>query len=234
LVSLQSVVGELDAVQLKAWEDMIRVLAHEIMNSLTPISSLSESLSSILRAENVSTDTVEAMETIARRSRGLTDFVDRYRRIAELPQPRRQRVTLGTLVVELDRLMRGRLGAIAYRSEVQPADLSVLADPDLLHQAMINLLHNAIDAVADAKNPTITLSCMRLDSEIAIQVADNGKGVPPQLRNDIFVPFFTTKPNGSGVGLSLARQIALAHGGKLEVWDNDGAGSIFRLTLPAG
>jgi nitrogen fixation/metabolism regulation signal transduction histidine kinase len=231
LVSLQSVVGELDAVQLKAWEDMTRVLAHEIMNSLTPISSLSESLSGMLRDGCTGSDTLEAADTIARRSRGLSDFVERYRRIAQVPQPRLQTVRMSELLAELERLMRSKLDGIAYSSQIEPPDLQFEADPGLVQQALINLLQNAIDAAG--ADPAIAVSCTGLDHEIAISVADNGEGVPDNLQNDIFVPFFTTKPGGSGIGLSLARQIALAHGGRIEVAANPPHGAVFRISLPA-
>jgi two-component system nitrogen regulation sensor histidine kinase NtrY len=231
LVSLQTVVGELDAVQLKAWQDMSRVLAHEIMNSLTPIASLSESLSGLLRAEEASRDSIEASETIARRSHGLVDFVDRYRQITNMPEPRPQAVLLKDFIAEIERLMAARM---VYRSRVEPDNLSVLADPALLSQAVINLLLNASDAVAGKTASAIELTCTRDETEIVIAVADNGPGVPDQMMEDIFVPFFTTKPQGSGIGLSLVRQIALKHGGRVEAFRNPTGGATFRIALPAG
>jgi len=230
LLSLQAVMGELDAVQLKAWEDMSRVLAHEIMNSLTPIASLSESLSGMIRQEGASRESVEAIDTIARRSQGLAGFVARYRQMAELPAPNLQTIPLRAFADEIERLMARDLDGIDYSGRVEA--LSVVADPDLLSQAVINLLHNAVDAVAAAENPRIELSCTRQDGMVLISVTDNGKGVPQDHADDIFVPFFTTKAGGSGIGLAVVRQVATKHGGQVSVSANPRGGACFRLSLP--
>jgi two-component system, NtrC family, nitrogen regulation sensor histidine kinase NtrY len=231
LLSLQSVTGDLDAVQLKAWQDMTRVLAHEMMNSLTPIASLSESLSGMLR--DAGGDAAEAAGTIARRAQGLAGFVERYRQLAQLPEPRRKTIVMKDFIAGTDALMRTSLGGIAYASKVEPDDLVLVADSELLSQALLNLLHNAVDAVKDCSNPAIALTCTREEAELVIAIADNGAGVTPGMAEDIFVPFFTTKPSGSGIGLSLAHQIVLAHGGKIEIAQAQPRGAIFRLSLPA-
>jgi len=230
LVSLQAVAGELDALQLKAWEDMSRVLAHEIMNSLTPIASLSESLSGMVRQEGASREIVEATDTVARRAHGLAGFVARYRLVAELPEPKMQCVSLATMADDMRALMRERLDGIRYDCRVEAA--SVTADPDLLGQAVMNLLHNAVDAVMGRPDPTIALDCFEEDGAVIISVSDNGKGIPAQFREDIFVPFFTTKANGSGIGLSVVRQIALKHGGWVSAGSNPIGGASFKLVLP--
>ncbi len=230
LVSLQAVMGELDAVQLKAWEDMSRVLAHEIMNSLTPIASLSETLSGMIRQENASPESVEAIDTIVRRSQGLAGFVARYRQIAELPEPRLQAIPLRAFADQMQTLMAGRLAGIGFESRIEME--SVTADPDLMGQAVINLLHNAVDAVAAVEHPRIELACACQGDAVVISVSDNGRGVPPDHADDIFVPFFTTKPGGSGIGLAVVRQIALKHGGQVGVSANPSGGATFRLTLP--
>lgn len=230
LVSLQAVAGELDTLQLKAWEDMSRVLAHEIMNSLTPIASLSESLSGLVRQEGASREVVDAMDTVARRSQGLAGFVARYRQVAELPEPKPLVIALQRLADDVKALMRERLEGIAYECRVETP--SMIADPDLLGQAVINLLHNAVDAVADQDRPAITLAFTREEDAVVISVCDNGKGIAPQFREDIFVPFFTTKANGSGIGLSVVRQIALKHGGWVGTESNAAGGATFRLVLP--
>jgi two-component system, NtrC family, nitrogen regulation sensor histidine kinase NtrY len=244
LISLQRIAGELDAVELKAWQDMVHVLAHEMMNSLTPISSLSESLEPLLRASGEAGTTrgsqhndeiAGALDAIKRRSRGLMDFVERYRRIAEMPAPELRRISIAEFLSGIDRFMAGtfREHHIAYRSRVAPTELSCLADPHLLEQAVINLLRNAADAVAGVSEPRIEVSCQLRESQMVMTVADNGLGLPDNRCDQIFVPFFTTKPGGSGIGLSIARQIVLAHGGQLDVWANDPCGSVFALTLPA-
>ena len=237
LISLQRIAGDLDAVELNAWQDMADVLTHEMMNSLTPISSLSESLETLLHAPGgaQTSELAGALEAIKRRSRGLMDFVGRYRAVAELPAPRVEVVHVQTFCRGIDRLFGLVLKekGIVYRSSVTPADLTCAADPQMLEQAVINLLRNAADAVTGAEQPQIEISCESRDGRVALAIADNGCGIPDARREQIFVPFFTTKTGGSGIGLNLARQVALAHGGQLEVRANSPRGSVFTLTLPA-
>jgi nitrogen fixation/metabolism regulation signal transduction histidine kinase len=240
LMALQRITGDLDAVELKAWQDMVHVLTHEMMNSLTPISSLSESLESLLRRAGTTTspavadDVAGALEAIKRRSLGLMSFVDRYRTVAELPAPKRQTVSMQRLLSGIDRLLGPALRekGVDYRMSVTPPDLSTAADPQLLEQAMINLLRNAADAVVGAERPRIDVTCEARDGNVVLAVADNGAGIPEDRRDQIFVPFFTTKSGGSGIGLNLARHIALGHGGQLELRANVPRGAVFVLTLP--
>ena len=235
LISLQNLSEELSAVELKAWQDLVRVLAHEMMNSLTPIVSLAESL----QAPGVSpsdAETAGALEVIARRSSGLMSFVERYRRVADLPEPRLQDFAAADLVAGLNQLMAGLLSerAVAYVSRVEPAGARLHADPELLEQALINLLKNALEAVEGVAEPRIELLCTQTDGGLSVCVADNGRGLPERDPELVFTPFFTTKAGGSGVGLSLARQIALAHGGALTAAPNDPKGAVFTLALPLG
>ena len=242
LMALQRITGDLDAVELKAWQDMVHVLTHEMMNSLTPISSLSESLESLLRRAGATAspamadEVAGALEAIKRRSLGLMSFVDRYRTVAELPAPKRQSVSMQRLLSGIDRLLGPvlREKGVDYRTSIAPPELSIEADPQLLEQAMINLLRNAADAVVGAEDPRIEVSCEVHDGQVVLAVADNGAGVAEDRRDQIFVPFFTTKPGGSGIGLNLARHIALGHGGQLEWRGNLPRGAVFVLTLPRG
>jgi nitrogen fixation/metabolism regulation signal transduction histidine kinase len=244
LISLQGISGQLDAVELNAWQSMARVLAHEIMNSLTPIASLSEGLEILLRKNSnnqfsnetpsVNGELLLSLETITRRSRGLMDFVARYRAMADLPAAKCRAVLLDEALADIARLLAAPWSArgIHYTSNVDPAGLRVRADPELLAQALLNLLRNAIDAVSDTTHPRISLTCRQVDGKVVIEVSDNGPGVAEELREQVFVPFFTTKSEGFGIGLSLARQIALAHGGKLELANRESGGCVFTLTLP--
>ena len=244
LMALQRIAGDLDAVELKAWQDMVQVLAHEMMNSLTPISSLSESLESLLRSGSTSADPARqaamtdevagALEAIKRRSLGLMSFVERYRTVAELPSPKRQPVFMERLMSGIDRLVGPvlREKGVDYRTTITPPDLCADADPQLLEQAVINLLRNATDAVVGVERPRIDVTCVGREGQVVLAVADNGAGVPEDRRDQIFVPFFTTKPGGSGIGLNLARHIALGHGGGLDLRANVPRGSVFTLTLP--
>jgi nitrogen fixation/metabolism regulation signal transduction histidine kinase len=230
LVALQDVALELDAVELKAWQDLVRVLAHEMMNSLTPISSLAESLQG---RPDQTPEAAAAIEVIARRSLGLMTFVDGYRKMAEIPRPALAPIALADFVAALDRLMRPMFEAagVAYRSDVEP-DVVVVADASLLEQAVINLLTNAREAASGVAAASVSLACRRTDGGVAITVADNGPGVAKAVADKLYVPFFTTKPGGSGIGLSIARQIALAHHGQLELQASAAGGAAFTLVLP--
>ncbi|MDQ2641384.1 MAG: ATP-binding protein [Pseudomonadota bacterium] len=235
LISLQRLAGDLDAVELAAWDDMARVLAHEMMNSLTPIASLSQSLNDLLRTGSSTREVVAALETITRRSQGLLRFVERYRQVAHLPEPQKQALVLEQLLEDIDRLIQPSLEDrhILLEWRVTPPHLVVQADPDLLEQALINLLRNAADASAGSAQPRISLLCRSENGQTVIEISDNGPGLTATQLEQIFVPFFTTKPAGSGIGLSLARRIAQAHGGSIAVTGNQPQGSVFRLSLPA-
>jgi two-component system, NtrC family, nitrogen regulation sensor histidine kinase NtrY len=244
LLAIQRIAGELDAVELEAWHEMAHVLTHEMMNSLTPIASLSESLERLLRdasagdtargAPDSNVEILGALEAIRRRSTGLIDFVERYRTVADLPRPIVQRIRLDGLLGGVSHLLSATFAErhIMYRTSITPDDLVVYADPQLLEQAIINLVRNAADAVAGVGQPCIDVTCRAHNGDAIINVADNGCGIAEERREQVFVPFFTTKTGGSGIGLSLARQIALTHGGKLELRGNQPEGSVFTLVLP--
>ncbi len=237
LIALQSVSGDLDAVELKAWQDLVRVLSHEMMNSLTPICSLSESIAAGLAAGHstaAEAEVIEAAEVIARRSQGLMNFVERYRRLTDAPAAVITRLPAADLVRRLDRLAQAMIAdaEISYESAVHPAWLTLAADPDLLEQAAINLLKNAVDAVRDRPGAAVRLSLGLDDELVTLTVADNGPGLPTDDPEGVFVPFFTTKAGGSGIGLAVARQIALAHGGRLEHRPAQPHGAVFQLILP--
>jgi signal transduction histidine kinase len=233
LVALQPIAGELDVVEQSAWRDLMRVLAHEIMNSLTPIASLSESLARRLPQDGDAEDRA-ALEVIARRSENLMGFVDRYRMVADTPPPIRATVRLDAFARDIGRLMAGSFAAAGAELfiEVDPPGLEVEADRGLLEQAVINLLKNALDASSAGPSPRVQLVCAAAEDQVAITVRDNGEGVPPDRLETIFVPFYTSRIGGSGIGLSLARQIAQAHGGQLTVRNNEDGGATFEMSLP--
>jgi nitrogen fixation/metabolism regulation signal transduction histidine kinase len=236
LIALQTLSGDLDVVVLKAWQDLARVLAHEMMNSLTPISSLSESLAGRLRGTGSlePAEMAAAVEVIARRSAGLMNFVERYRKLCDLPPAVRGPVAMAPLAARLEQLMAARMrdAAVVYANEVSPPNLSVEADLDLLEQALINLLKNAIEAVSGRPGARVRLLARSEAGGVSISVEDNGPGLADEDPEAAFTPFFTTKPGGAGVGLSLARQIALAHGGRLDYARRAGGGASFTILLP--
>ncbi|ESQ88121.1 sensor histidine kinase [Asticcacaulis benevestitus] len=233
LVSLQNIESELDATEVKAWQDLVRILAHEMMNSLTPIASLAQSLRPMVGESN--TLVVEAIDVIGQRSAGLMRFVERYREAAELPRANIRTVDLAEALKALERLMAPGLAEHMITCTWPPfrTDMTIRADPQLLEQALINILRNAMDAVAQAPLPRIDVSAVAEQDQIVISIADNGAGLPIELYDRIFVPFFTTKVDGSGIGLSLTRQIVAAHGGQIEVRPHLPQGTEFRLYLPA-
>jgi signal transduction histidine kinase len=233
LVALQPIAGELDVVEQAAWRDLMRVLAHEIMNSLTPIASLSESLARRL-PEGADAEAKAALEVIARRSENLMGFVARYRMVADTPPPIRAPVRLDAFARDIGRLMAGSFAAAKAELVigVRPPELEVEADGGLLEQAVINLLKNALDASRAGPSRRVELVCALVDDQVTITVRDNGEGVPPDRLETIFVPFYTSRTGGSGIGLSLARQIAQAHGGQLTARNNDDGGATFEMSLP--
>ena len=232
LVSMQNVAGELDAVQVGAWQLMTRVLAHEMMNSLTPIASLAESIAALTPAED---PRGAAAATIARRSEHLIGFVERYRAVVDLPEPRLAPLELAPFLEAVRSLMGDDLQAraILFSVDAGEADLSVQADAALLEQALLNLVKNATDAVAGVESPHIRLACTQGRGSVSLTVSDNGSGIEEARLEEVFVPFFTTKKEGGGIGLTLARQIVLAHGGRLSVRRLTPRGTAFEIRLPA-
>jgi nitrogen fixation/metabolism regulation signal transduction histidine kinase len=234
LLSLQGFSGDLDGVAQQAWEDLARVLAHEIMNSLTPICSLSQVLGRRLgELDGAAVELAEDAEVIRRRSAGLISFVERYRQITHLPNPNAELVDVRELGDRVERLFGPTAQAAGVAFSIRIATTAMQADPTLIEQALINLLKNAIEAAGLQTNGRVDLIAEQEGDLFCFTVSDNGAGIAPECRERIFVPFFTTKPDGSGVGLTLARQIALAHGGRLEYRQTAGGGASFRLCLPA-
>lgn len=234
LLALQRIAGELDVVEQRAWSDMARVLAHEMMNSLTPIASLSDSLGKLLHGREGEDELLAALEVIQRRSHGLMNFVERYRAVAELPAPRPRRLLLQPFLADMERLMSASLREqrVEFSTRILPPDAAVSADAEMLEHALINLLRNAVEALEGVQCPAIEIECSVEGGAVAIDVHDNGHGLPDNL-NDVLTPFFSTKNGGGGIGLNVARHVALAHGGQLNVRRRITGGATFSLVLPA-
>lgn len=225
LYSIENLSGELTARESSAWRNLIRVLTHEIMNTLTPVTSLAHTSQSLLEQADVDVEIREAIETIARRSEGLMRFVSRYRELLKVPDPQFADVNVASALSVVVTLLGDALGSVAVRVHVHPESLSVQADPDLLDQVLVNLIKNATDALAGVDAPALELEG-RLDrGRVLIRVADNGAGISETDLDQIFVPFFTTKRDGSGIGLSLSRQIMIAHGGDMTITSESGRGT---------
>ncbi len=239
VVAVQPIQGELNAIEIAAQSDLIRVLTHEIMNSMTPVTSLAHSAVDLMRGIDKGgdadvADARAAVETLARRADGVMHFVESYRQISRAPEVRRRAIDVEAWGAELEALFRAsdRAQGIEFTVAVEEG-LRFEADPDLMSQVLINLIRNAAQAArAHAAQPQVWLSFTRTRSGRAqIEVADNGAGVPDGLKQDIFLPFFTTKAEGTGVGLSLARQVVLAHRGSISVGDAKQGGALFRIVI---
>ena len=232
LVSLEPVQGTLDAVEVAAQSDLVRVLTHEILNSLTPVMSLSRTLDAQLAEEAPDLGPArEASATLARRTEALRSFIDSYRAIARVPEPRPVRFAVAPFAQELERLFKAEWPRGALEVAATEA-LEVNADPDLLAQALINLLRNAAQASAHLAEPRVRLAIAAAREQVLIEVEDNGPGIPQANRSDVFLPFYTTKREGSGIGLNLVRQIAVASGWSVEIASGALGGALIRLVLP--
>lgn len=241
LVTLQDIQSELDWNELSAWQDMARVLSHEIMNSLTPIASLARTADEMVddlarrtaAEDELVADIHAAIRTVARRSDGLMRFVRSYRQFTQMPPPSLRPVGLREYFQRLEKLLLTEWAGRGIELHVAAANgLTVLADDTLLDQAVINLLRNAADAASAGEAPKVWLDARLSDrGRPVIEIGDNGPGVDEALGEKIFLPFFTTKPEGSGIGLALARQVMLVHKGAITASVRPGGGALFRLTF---
>ena len=238
VLSILPVQSELGAFEVAAQADLVRVLTHEIMNSLTPVTSLARSSAEMVAAAKSAGADLEdarvAAETVARRAEGILRFVESYREFAQSPDVHRRPFKARPWAEEVMRLALSTAGErqVDANLEIQPPSLSLNADPELLAQAILNLLRNAIRATADTEAATVALSISReANGSCRIEVRDNGPGIAQDRREDIFLPFYTTHKGGSGVGLSFARQVALAHGGSIAALEAPEGGANLRILI---
>jgi two-component system nitrogen regulation sensor histidine kinase NtrY len=243
LLTLQNIQPELQKQELEAWQNLTRVLRHEIMNSITPISSLTSTLKDILHYDmqkknehyelktEGAEDLIEGLDTIENRSKGLIKFIDAYREYTSLPKPKLQMVRLKDLVEKVAMLMKPELKSrnINFHYECASEYLTIQADEEMIEQVLINLLKNAIEATIETDHPRIDLIGRYDESSVKIEVIDNGAGIIKEAIEKIFVPFFTTKRTGSGIGLSLSRQIMQLHNGSINVMSEPDVKTVFTL-----
>lgn len=216
----------MEANELESWQKLIRVMGHEIMNSITPIISLSETLGNRNVDENSYGYMQHGMQVIHRRSKGLLEFVENYRRITRIPAPVKEIVSLNALLDGIAELFPQNYIHFVYPS----ADVLFKADRTQIEQVLINLIKNAIEACGRIEKPEITIQCHIADL-LYISVSDNGPGILPQVMEQIFIPFFTTKEGGSGIGLSLCRRIMHLHGGNITASSAPGEGCCFTISV---
>ncbi len=241
LISVQNIQSELEEKEMEAWQNLVRVLTHEIMNSVTPISSLAaiveeelepfvkEGNNTLLSKEQLG-DIHLSLQTISKRSDGLIHFVKEFRSLTSIPKPKPVQLDVRSLLEELTMLHKRDLADrnIQLHISVYPEDLSITADKNMVEQVLINLLRNAMQAFDDQEDKTIEIKAfVNEKSRPVIAVKDNGTGIEPEAMEKIFIPFFTTKKTGSGIGLSLSRQLMRQHQGTLSVNSTVGVGTEF-------
>ncbi|MFV0624312.1 sensor histidine kinase [Sphingomonas sp. ac-8] len=232
LVALVDVEPEEHAAEARATRELLRVLGHEVMNALAPIASLAESALAVLdRPERRDRLLPEILGTLARRTDGLRRFTEAYRQVARLPEPTLEPVAIADLFADLARLFEGEWQGRATLALAPPPEALVALDRDQIVQALLALLRNGAEAAAAVgTSPTVGLSAAIEVGRLSFHVRDDGPGVDPVHRASIFLPFFTTKPDGNGIGLAGARQIAQSHGGDVTL--RSSAPTIFELTVP--
>ena len=244
LVSLQNIRSELEAQEIETWQKLIRVLTHEIMNSVTPIISLTESIDDLLEEgaddaghlseleEEDVEDIRDGVKTILGRSRGMLHFVDAYRNLARIPKPKFHRLKLADLAFSAQTLLQPEMDKrnITFELMIHESAPEIQGDSELLSHVLINLLKNAMEALDNRPNPKIILHVLQTgNGKSMMKVEDNGPGISDEFLQQIFIPFFTTKKKGSGIGLSLSRQIMRMHRGSISVQTKEGKGTVFTL-----
>ena len=246
IITFQDIEPEIEQKEMESWQTISRIMAHEIMNSLTPLSSLTETGIMLLehegnakRISDISQHTIDnlytALKTISGRNRALSEFIGNYRQLSRLPLPDKKNVHVAELLKEIEELYKipCRDRSISCTIGHGPDNLRIRADMAQIKQVLINLVKNAIEAMERTSEPLISITVKRILNHVSIEVFNNGELIPPDVLEKIFVPFFSTKPEGSGIGLSLCRQIIRNHQGQISVESKKGKGTTFRVMLPA-
>jgi nitrogen fixation/metabolism regulation signal transduction histidine kinase len=245
LVSLQNIQSELEEKEMEAWQNLVRVLTHEIMNSIAPISSLAATIRDDISSKHQGDepivredldDYLMGISTIEKRSEGLINFVSDFRSLAHIPTPKFTAIQIADLFERVELLLKTQLESqhIKMTCSITPTDLLLFADCSLIEQVMINLTQNAIHALEDSLVKNILLKAyIDENGKIIIEVTDSGKGIEEEALSKIFIPFFTTKKKGSGIGLSLSKQILRRHKGNIQVKSKIEEGTTFKLIFNA-
>lgn len=235
VVTISDIHDLLDEQEQNSWQKLVRVLTHEIMNSIGPITSLAGSAKLLAEEHLQNSDLYKALVTIEQRSNGLLKFVDNYRGIAQLPKPVMQVCVLSAILENVLKLAQPQASKHDIQVEVtgRSSALALYTDPDLLEHVLLNLVCNAFDAMQDSatRQLRIVIERKRLNTVI-LAIEDSGKGIAPEIQDTMFMPFFTTKPKGSGIGLALVKQLTSIMSIKVLVSSTPGQGSRFSLVIP--
>ena len=245
LIAMQNIHSELESKEVEAWQNLTRVLRHEIMNSITPIASLTGTLNDILTedirpigeetyeiSDETLSDLEEGLQTIENRSKGLIKFVDAYRDYTSIPKPKFGLIKIDELFERICQLLKREFKelGIDFESKILVDNLEITADRELIEMVLINLLKNSKEALIETEGPRVEMIA-RLNKEkrVVLEVKDNGPGIIPEAQERIFIPFYSTKKSGSGIGLALSRQIMQLHQGTLSVKSEPQVFTIFTL-----
>ncbi|WKN31036.1 ATP-binding protein [Porifericola rhodea] len=246
LVSIQNILSELQQQEIEAWQNLTKVLRHEIMNSITPIASLAGTAIDIIHEDVVCDngmvsfnqesydDITMSLRTIENRTKGLVTFVEAYRNFTSIPQPEFERVRIDEIIKEVVQLVKVGIAKENARINVNinPPQLIVRIDPRLIEMVLINLLKNACEAMEEIESPVIDVTVYTdHEQRVFIEITDNGPGIEPEALEKIFIPFYTTKNHGSGIGLSLSQRIMQMHHGNLTARSVVGSGTTFTLQI---
>jgi len=246
IIVLNDISLQMEEQEILSWKKLIRVINHEIMNSMTPIITLSMAIRRKLSdgilprpLEQLSpealADALQGASIIEERSSGLVQFIERYKKLTSLPPVKLERFPAEDLITRMEQLFKEELAEKSIRfSRPATCNAELIADRHMLEQVFINLLKNAEEALKDSRDPEIRLDCeTESDNSICISVRDNGEGIPADRQEQVFVPFFTTRKQGSGIGLSLCRQIIRLHDGQINIESTPGKGSRIKVSIPA-
>ena len=232
IVAMKNIQSAMERTEVDSWHKLVRVLTHEIMNSITPIISLSETLCEMANTNDSAEMLTQGLDVIHRRSQGLLTFVENYRKLTRVAMPEKTQIEVKGFFADLKKLYPQPFVTFDTGND---EDISIYADRGQMEQVMINLLKNAMEATASTTAPQVRCTCKKGNAgnkeKVFITVEDNGQGILPDALERIFVPFFTTKKKGSGIGLSLCKQIVVNHGGEINVKSEDGKGTTVEIRL---
>ncbi len=237
IISLQNIKTQLEESELEAWQKLIKILTHEIMNSVTPIKSLTYSMQKSLKDgtnDEVDSGILKGLQAIEKRSKGLLDFVESYKSLTQIQKPAYERVHIGNMIENVKVLLKSELNeqSIVFNATMTPQDINIIADGKLIAQVVVNLVLNSIKALKNSKQKNINIdSYINNNGRVSIKITDSGSGINSETLDKIFIPFYSTYQDGSGIGLSFARQVMVLHNGRIDVNSQEGKGASFTLSF---